>query len=64
MRQGVAAMSAEEIKQHDVLDQLPPSLRQWLDLERYHLHKADFFQRPDPAHAFDVRYLSRHANVF
>ncbi len=57
-------VSVEEIGSHDVSEQLPGALRQWLVLERFYLHKLDFFQSTSSGSDFDLRWLPQHAGAF
>lgn len=57
-------MSAQEIGSEDVTEQLPRALRQWLQLERFNLHKPDFFQCTSGDSDFDTRYLPQHSGAF
>lgn len=61
-------MSAEPIAREaddaGIIKQLPPGLRNWLTLERFHLHKADLFQHRPQDPGFDPRYFPQHARPF
>lgn len=59
-----AEPSAPEYIDDDVTGQLPPALREWLELERFHLHKAHWFQNPARDPRFDTRYFPQHCRVF
>lgn len=56
-------MSAEPIAA-DVTEQLAPGLRDWMTLERLHLHKPDFFRNTSRDPSFDIRYLPQHSQPF
>jgi hypothetical protein len=59
-----AELSAPEYIEDDVTGQLPPALREWLVLERFHLHKAHLFQNPARDPQFDTRYFPQHCRAF
>lgn len=48
----------------DVTEQLPPGLRDWMTLERFHLYKANIFQNTARDPAFDIEYFPQHARPF
>jgi len=56
-------MSVREIGSEAICEQLPGALRQWLTLERFHLHRPDLFQCTADHPDFDPRYLPQHAQV-
>lgn len=56
-------MSVREIGSDGICEQLPETLRQWLLLERFHLHKPDLFQCTADHPDFEPRYLPQHAGV-
>jgi hypothetical protein len=56
-------MSVREIGSDAICEQLPGALRQWLSLERFHLHRPDLFQCTAEHPDFDTRYLPQHAQV-
>ena len=46
------------------IEQLSPALRDWLTLERFHLHQPSLYQRMGRDPAFDVKYLPQNCSVF
>ncbi|HEY0683719.1 MAG TPA: IucA/IucC family C-terminal-domain containing protein [Steroidobacter sp.] len=56
-------MSAEPVAP-DVTEQLSPGLRDWMTLERFHLHKPNIFQNTKRDPSFDIRYLPQHSRPF
>lgn len=48
----------------DVAEQLPPTLREWMDRERFQLHKPALFQNPARDPHFDARYFPQHCQPF
>lgn len=59
-----AELIAQEAVDRDVIEQLPPALRSWMTLERFHLHKANLFQNPSRDPGFDRRYFPQHSRPF
>lgn len=55
---------AWETDGRDIIEQLPAGLRNWLTLERFHLHKADLFQNCPKDSGFDPRYFPQHCQPF
>lgn len=56
-------MSAELVEQQ-VIEQLPPSLGDWMTLERFHLHKPAIFQNTARDPTFDVGYFPQNCRPF
>jgi hypothetical protein len=56
-------VSAKTIGQK-VIEQLPPALGEWLELERFQLHKPNIFQNTARDPAFDIRYLPQNCQPF
>lgn len=46
------------------VQQLPPALREWLTLERFHLHDPHLYQRTARDPGFDVNYFPQNCGVF
>lgn len=59
-----AELDGREYIDDDVVAQLPPALRNWLVLERFHLHKAHQFQNVARDPGFDTRYFPQHCRAF
>ena len=57
-------MPAREIADEEVVAQLSPTLRAFMTLERFHLHKPDMFQNLARDPAFDTRYFPQHCAAF
>jgi hypothetical protein len=57
-------MAAAEIHGGQAICQLPPPLREWLVLERFHLHKSASYQRLERDPGFDTKYLPQHCGAF
>ena len=57
-------MPIREIADENVVEQLPPTLRALMTLERFHLHKAEMFQNLARDPAFDTRYLPQNCGPF
>jgi hypothetical protein len=57
-------MSADESQDGEVIAQLPATLRQWLTLERFHLHKAESYQLLSRDPDFDTRYFPQNCGAF
>lgn len=57
-------MSAQRIGTESPLEQLPASLRAFLEFERFHLYRPEFFQENVGSEPFDVRYLPQNCGAF
>lgn len=57
-------MSADESHGGEAIYQLPAGLREWLVLERFHLHQISSYQRLDRDPGFDKKYLPQHSCAF
>lgn len=57
-------MSSERIGREDALGQLPQALQMLMTLERFHLHRPDFFQKQSINPEFDERYLPQNCGAF
>jgi hypothetical protein len=57
-------MSAHESDAGPAFSQLPAGLREWLILERFHLHKPHLYQRRELDASFDISYLPQHSGTF
>lgn len=59
-----AAPLACQTDPQGIIEQLPAALREWLMLERFHLHKADQFQPRCRDPQFDAGYFPQHCRPF
>lgn len=57
-------MAENLLSDQGVIGQLAPWLQHWLELERFHLHRADRYQDRSRDPGFEVRYLPQHAAAF
>lgn len=57
-------MSERESHAGEAISQLPAGLREWLALERFHLHKIHNYQRLERDPSFDASYLPQHCGAF
>lgn len=57
-------MSAQRCEPDPLVEQLPLALREWLTLERFHLHEPRLFQRTERDPNFDPRYFPQNSGVF
>lgn len=60
-------ISAELTSRNDErasFEQLPDALRDWMTLERFHLHKPELFQRQARDPGFDTRYFPQNSPLF
>lgn len=58
------SMSPRGFDSDELVQQLPLALREWLHLERFHLHDPQAYQRTSRDPAFDVRYFPQNSRVF
>lgn len=56
-------MSAELLGDQEVIGQLPGWLQGWLELERFHLHKAELFLDRSRDPAFDPKYFPQNCGA-
>jgi hypothetical protein len=57
-------MNAQRIGTESPLEQLPVSLRAFLEFERFHLYRPEFFQENVGSRQYDARYLPQNCGAF
>ena len=56
--------SAPDSENDERVQQLPSAVRDWMTLERFHLHQPPLYQRMERDPQFDTGYLPQHCGVF